>query len=76
MRPPDPTIEREPYDPDKPNPAIDEIKRQKAAGVHDDDLDWDKAFELMYKGQGKVHQNGKWVKDEPYSQANWHGDGA
>lgn len=68
----DPTLPQEPYDPDKQNAGIVELKRQEAAG---EELDWDKAWQALYEKQGLVFEIG-WVKDEPYSQANWEGDGA
>lgn len=69
---PDPTIPRETYDPDKPNAGLVELKRQEEAG---EEPDWEKAWAALHKSHGLVFEEG-WVKDVPYSQANWEGDGA
>lgn len=75
-RTPDPSIPREEYDPDKPNPGIEEIQRQKAAGVSDDDLDWERAVAAINTSRGKVYEKEQWVMDVPHSHATWEGDGA
>lgn len=75
-RPPDPSIPRRDYDPDTPNPGLEEIRRQKAAGVSDDDLDWDRAMAILNESHGKVLVDGKWVMEVPHSHATWEGDGA
>lgn len=76
MRSPDPTIPRGDYDPDAPNPGLEEIRRQKAAGVADDDLDWGLAIAKLNESHGRVLEKGKWVLNEPYTSRNIGPDGA
>lgn len=70
---PDPTIPRIPYDPDKFNPGIKELLRQQEFYETPDP---EKVFRAIEESHGNVFENGQWVRDVPYSQANWEGDGA
>jgi hypothetical protein len=67
---PDPSIPRKPYDPTAPNPGIEELNRQKAAGETPNPA---RALAAIQESHGFVKENDKWVKDEPYL---WEGDGA
>ena len=68
--PPDPSIPREPYDPDKPNAGIAEMMRQQEFC---EELDPERMMAELHKSHGMVFENGRWVKDVPHSQATWEG---
>jgi hypothetical protein len=73
IKTPDPTIPWTAYDPDKPNPGVQEMLRQEEFC---EEYDFGRAMAVLNHAQGFVFERGEWVKAEPYSQRNWEGDGA
>lgn len=72
-RPPDPSIPKTPYDPDKVNPGVAEMIRQQEFC---EPVDTWKMVAALNESHGKVYENGEWVMAEPHSQRTWKGDGA
>jgi len=70
----DPTVPREIYDPDRVNHGIKEILRQQE---HCEPPNPYRVVEALQHSFGNVYdpETGMWVRDVPYSQANWKGDG-